>query len=286
MAPATASRMRGPGGTRFTTIEWFATIDSTNAHLVARARDGAPDGVVAVADEQLAGRGRLGRAWWSPPGGSLLVSVLLRPAVEVDRWPLLAAAAGVAAVDVLVALADVPARLKWPNDVLVRGRKVAGLLAEADVGSRGAGAVVIGMGMNLHWDARPAELASIATAVSFESARAVERAVVLDGWLRRLDRWLHAVERDPTAAHRLRFAQRTRSATIGSRVRVELPHGELVGTAVDVDAWGRLLVRCDDGTITALEAADIVHLRAATGPGRHSGDRTRSIATGSVEQNI
>src|SRR4051794_28058193 len=113
MAPQPASRTRGPAGTRFATIEWFDTIDSTNTYLVARARGGAPDGLVAVADEQRAGRGRLGRTWWSPPGGSLLVSVLLRPAVGVERWPLLTTAAGVAAADALVALGDVPARMKW-----------------------------------------------------------------------------------------------------------------------------------------------------------------------------
>jgi BirA family biotin operon repressor/biotin-[acetyl-CoA-carboxylase] ligase len=258
MAAVPASQTRGPAGTRFRTIEWFDAIDSTNTHLVARARNGAPDGLVAVADEQHAGRGRLGRTWWSPPGGSLLVSVLLRPTVAIDRWPLLASAAGVAAAETLVALGDVPAQLKWPNDVLVRGRKIAGLLAEAEPA---AGAVVVGMGMNLRWTERPPELESIATAVSLESARAVDRVAVLDGWLRRLDSWLHAVEHDPTAPARLRFAHRQRSATTGARVRVELPQGELVGTALDVDEHGHLMVQRDDGAISTVEAGDVVHVR-------------------------
>src|SRR5690242_13566930 len=124
--------VRGVPGTRFACVEWFADIDSTNAYALERARAGAPEGLVVVADHQRAGRGRLGRTWHAPVGGSLLASVLLRPTIAVERWPLTATAAAVAAADAVVAVCDLPARVKWPNDVLVGGRKLAGVLAEAD----------------------------------------------------------------------------------------------------------------------------------------------------------
>src|SRR5262245_5319408 len=138
-------------GTRFRDVHWFEIVDSTNRYLLQRAAQGVAAGEVAVADEQTAGRGRLGRSWVAPSGSALLVSVLLRPALPPERVHLVPLAAGLAALDALQALdvperhdASEPARLKWPNDVVVGDRKLAGILAEAD----GGGAVVVGMGCN------------------------------------------------------------------------------------------------------------------------------------------
>src|SRR5438105_4363779 len=167
--------LAGVPGTRFGTIEWYREVDSTNVQLLAHARDGAPDGLVMVADAQRAGRGRLGRSWTAPPGGSLLVSVLLRPVLPVELWPLLGSAAAVAAVDAVVIACDLPARVKWPNDVLVRDRKLGGILAEADPSHE---TVVVGVGLNVAWDACPPELQETATAVSLERGRVVARDVL------------------------------------------------------------------------------------------------------------
>src|SRR5262249_33920325 len=144
-------------GTRFHDVRRFAVVDSTNRYLLNEA--GLPDGVVAVADEQTAGRGRHGRTWSARPGAALLVSTRLRPAVPAERLHLVTLAAAVAATDAVRA-AGVDARVKWPNDVVVDDRKLAGILAEAD----GAGVVVVGMGCNLRTDAYPEELADAATA--------------------------------------------------------------------------------------------------------------------------
>ncbi len=225
-------------GTRFRDVIWLPSVDSTNRYLLDRAAAGAPEGVVAVADEQTAGRGRLGRAWVAPPGASLLVSVLLRPLLPAERVHLVTLAAALAAID---ALPDAGARVKWPNDVVVDDRKLAGVLAEAD----GAGAVVVGMGLNVRDDWFPADLRDIATAY------AIDRRELLVAWLRAYDARLAAVDRVVHDATR-------RSATLGRRVRVDLGSEMFEGVASALTDEGYLVV---DGRIVS--AGDVVHLRPA-----------------------
>jgi BirA family transcriptional regulator, biotin operon repressor / biotin---[acetyl-CoA-carboxylase] ligase len=225
--------------TRFGDVRWFEVVDSTNRYLLQCASEGAVEGVVAVADEQKAGRGRLGRTWVAPAGSALLVSVLLRPALPVDRMHLVTLAAGLAAIDAVSALVPVRAGLKWPNDVVVDDRKLAGILAEAD----GGGAVIVGMGCNVRPDALPAELTAVATAV------AVDRVRLLVEWLRAYDARLDALDDVVTAAT-------ARSATIGRRVRVELARETFEGIATELTDEGFLVV---DGRVVS--AGDVVHLR-------------------------
>lgn len=239
-------------GTRFGEVRWFASLDSTNRYLLDLAAAGAPDGLVAVADEQTAGRGRLGRTWVAPPGASLLVSLLLRPRVTVDRRHLVVTAAALAAVEAVAAVAGFDALVKWPNDLVVDDRKLAGILAEA-AGS----AVVVGMGLNVHWDELPADLASLATACNLCGAPGVDRGELLAAWLVGLDHRLDALESVTAEA-------RGRSATLGRRVRVELPTEVFEALAVDLDPAGHLVVRTDDGTARTVAAGDVVHLRPST----------------------
>jgi BirA family biotin operon repressor/biotin-[acetyl-CoA-carboxylase] ligase len=226
-------------GTRFDDVRWFERIDSTNHYLLQCASGGAGEGVVAVADEQTAGRGRLGRTWIAPARSALLVSVLLRPKLPLERRHLVTLAAGLAALDAVAALSAVPAGLKWPNDVVVDDRKLAGILAEAD----GTGAVIVGMGCNVRPDVLPVELAEIATAV------AVDREELLGEWLRAYDARLDALDGVVADAT-------SRSATLGRRVRVELAHETFEGTATSLTDEGFLVV---DGRIVS--AGDVVHLR-------------------------
>ena len=218
-----------------------------------------------MADHQDAGRGRLGRVWSAPPGSSLLVSVLLRPAITPDRLMLVTMAAGVALAEAVEEVAGFPVALKWPNDLVVGDRKLAGLLAEADLGP-GAGAegisrgiaIVVGAGCNVQWERFPAELEATATACNLEAGRPVDRDDLLDAYLARLGRHYGAL--DAVAP-----AYRARLATVGRRVRVELAGGAaLVGTAVAVDDAGRLVVEADDGTRHDLAAGDVRHLRPGT----------------------
>lgn len=225
--------------TRFDDVRWFERTDSTNRYLLECAAAGAPEGVVAVADEQTAGRGRLGRTWVAPAKSALLVSALLRPDLPAERTHLITLAAGLAAIDAVDSLSPVRAGLKWPNDVVVDDRKLAGILAEAD----GAGAVVVGMGCNVQSGALPAELHELATAVE------IDRVQLLVAWLRAYDARLAALDRVVGDAV-------TRSATLGRRVRVALARETFEGTATDLTAEGFLVV---DGRVVS--AGDVVHLR-------------------------
>jgi BirA family biotin operon repressor/biotin-[acetyl-CoA-carboxylase] ligase len=228
---------------------------STNADLLAWVDAGrAADRWVLRAGHQSAGRGRLDRRWEAPPGANLLASVLF---VEPPSIPArLTQAVSRAALDAIetIAARDLTDRLalKWPNDLLLDGRKLAGVLAQR---SSRSGAVVVGLGLNVGW--APAGAASLAGDLGL----AVEPAVLLDQVVRDLDRAL----RSEVTVEELAARSRERMSTLGSRVRVELPGGGvLVGTAIDLDADGRLLVDRDDGggrDIVVVDVGDIVHLR-------------------------
>jgi BirA family biotin operon repressor/biotin-[acetyl-CoA-carboxylase] ligase len=219
---------------------------------------------VLVAEHQTAGRGRLGRAWEAPPRAGLTLSVLLRPGpgVPPDRWGWVPLLAGVAVSRALARTAQIDVRLKWPNDVQVDGRKLAGILAE-----RAGDALVVGMGVNVSLTAE--ELPGpAATSLAAEGARTLDRDTLLRALLRELGRTYRGWRLgggDPAAG--LRDAYVERCATLGRPVRVSLPGGgELLGEAVDVDAEGRLVVATPGagGTGAGLQAVasgDVVHVR-------------------------
>lgn len=165
-------------------------------------------------------------------------------------------AAGLALADAVRAVAGVEARLKWPNDLMVGDRKLAGLLAEAEVSSNGdVRAIVIGVGCNIDWPEVPAELAEIATACNLEARRPVARDAVLDAFLDGLGARL-----DDLSAVRLEY--RARLSTLGRRVRVDLGERVVEGVASDLDATGALVVTPDRGASVTVAAGDVVHLRS------------------------
>ena len=173
---AARDRLRG-----FDRIEYFAEVQSTNDLALARAAAGAPGGTVVIADAQLAGRGRLGRVWHSPPDTSLYLSAVLRAESWEGTLSLVTMAAGVAVVKGLRAATGLVAELKWPNDVVVGRpwRKIAGILSESVSGSSQIDAVVVGIGINLRAGAFPPELGDRASAVEIELGRPVDRAACL-----------------------------------------------------------------------------------------------------------
>jgi BirA family transcriptional regulator, biotin operon repressor / biotin---[acetyl-CoA-carboxylase] ligase len=232
-------------------VVWFSTLDSTNRYALDAAREGAPGGLVVVADEQTAGRGRLGRTWEARPGSSLLVSVLLRDAGDPARTPgHVVMAAGVALAAAVEDVAGIGAGLKWPNDLVVDDRKLAGLLAEAE-----GDALVVGAGCNVNWESFPEELRATATACNLEAGHLVDRDALLDAFL---DRFAAALG----AGDRVVDDYRARLATIGRSVRVEhVRDADLVGTAVGITDDGALVVRDDTGADHTVVAADVHHLR-------------------------
>jgi BirA family biotin operon repressor/biotin-[acetyl-CoA-carboxylase] ligase len=265
---------------RFTDVRWVASTGSTNADALALARDGAPEGVVVVADHQTAGRGRYDRAWVAPSGGSLLVSVLLRPPSPVASTATMATA--VAMAEAVEEVTGVSPGLKWPNDLVVAGegggeRKLAGVLAEADwpasattsAGWRQPSAheravIVVGVGLNVSWpkdDDAIRDVADTAVALNWVTPAAVDRVDLLVAFLRRLDhRYGQLLSDGPRAAM---DEWRRRSATLGRRVRIDLAAGDVEGTATDVTAEGHLVVEAPRGQRRTFAVGDVVHLRDA-----------------------
>jgi BirA family transcriptional regulator, biotin operon repressor / biotin---[acetyl-CoA-carboxylase] ligase len=273
-------------GARFTDVRHFERIDSTNRYLLDEARAGAPGGVVAVADYQTDGRGRRGRRWTAPPGSNLLASVLLRPPLPPPLRPLALAAVALAARDAALDVTGVTLGIKWPNDLVdSEGRKVAGVLAEADTDGAADGnetgeegsAVVVGIGINCNWpagddpigdgsDAESADAdvpddAGLARATSLFrlSGRPVDRTALLAAFLEHLGPRVDELE-EPSGRARLRADLRIATTTLGSLVRVELADRTIEGSATELTDEGHLVVVTTQGAETVV-TGDVVHLR-------------------------
>jgi BirA family transcriptional regulator, biotin operon repressor / biotin---[acetyl-CoA-carboxylase] ligase len=245
-------------------VEVVEEAGSTNALVTEQARSGGPEGLVVVAEHQTEGRGRLDRTWETPAGSALTFSVLLRPTAPTQTWPWLPLLAGYAVDKALKAL-GFDASVKWPNDVLLDGKKVAGILVERIETPAGAAAVV-GVGLNVGMTA--AEL-PVPEATSLAVARpdaVPDRTELLVDVLASLwESYAAWQEGGDLAGMRLADSYVAACSTIGHEVRVELPSGEtLAGTATGIDPSGRLLVEhAVDGGVgrTAVSAGDVVHVR-------------------------
>ncbi len=237
---------------------WFEEIDSTNTYLRARAREGTPEGLVAVADHQTAGRGRLQRRWESPPGANLLTSFLLRPACDVDHLHLCSTAVALAAADAGREAAGVEAAFKWPNDLLVGESKLAGVLAEVEFEGGPPPAVVVGVGINVAWPGPPEAGGTCLDDVQ-RHARPVDRKALLGHLLDALAPRRELLD-DPAGRRVLADEVRRRCTTLGQRVRVSLPTEEITGLASRIDDAGHLVVETESGLRT-VAAGDVVHLR-------------------------
>ena len=241
-------------GTVFSRVVVLDETESTNTDAAGYARGGASAGLVVATGHQRAGRGRFDRSWEAPPDTALALSVLLEPARPLTDWGWRSLVAGLAVVDAVSDVAGLPARLKWPNDVMVGERKLCGILSER-VAIGDGGLAVVGMGVNLLLRAEQLPV-STATSMLVEGATP-EPTVVAGAILRSFDSWYREWER----AGSLVGAYSERSATIGRRVAVHVGQGgPVMGTAVGVDAGGSLLVETPTG-VRSFVAGDVVHLR-------------------------
>jgi BirA family transcriptional regulator, biotin operon repressor / biotin---[acetyl-CoA-carboxylase] ligase len=235
-------------------VEVVEDADSTNSLVANRARDGAPAGLVIVAENQTAGRGRLDRTWEVPPRAALTFSMLVRPKAPPEMWPWLPLLTGYA---VHAALVDrVPGLgLKWPNDVLVEDRKLAGILVERVETATGP-AAVLGVGINVSQEQSELPVPE-ATSLWLEVEGSPDRTEVLDTVIGSIDALLPLLA-DPES---LRRAYSGECVTLGKQVRASLPGGQDVeGTAVDIDEGGRLVVSTAGGPVP-VGAGDVIHVR-------------------------
>ncbi|MFH1137610.1 MAG: biotin--[acetyl-CoA-carboxylase] ligase [Pseudomonadota bacterium] len=250
-APNTAFLGRGAN-------EHHQTIDSTNLRAKELARSGAPEGTLVTAEAQTSGRGRLGRAWHSPPGRNLYFSLVLRPNISPERLPILTLAAGLGVAEALRDITGLGLEIKWPNDILINKMKVVGILSEMEMLGAGVSFVVLGIGINVNLEQGdlPEELAPLAASLLIASGRPWDRVEILAGVLSGVEHnYLEIIQGRPQG---VLARYRRACATIGSKVRLADGVQILEGLAVDIDENGALVVELSgDGSLLTVSAGEV-----------------------------
>ncbi len=233
------------------TMRYIPSVGSTNDIAVKWLREGAPDGAVVIADEQTAGRGRLGRTWHTPPGMALALSVVLRPSpAQVGGLTM----AGVLAIEQVLTTLNLPnLRVKWANDVLCDGLKISGVLPEAIWDGDTLVGGVLGMGVNIRNDFAGTVLDGLATSVEAQIKRPVDRVSLLAVLLFHLDSWLGRLGTEMLAvAYKQKLAY-----MIGQPIMLTAGQDDVSGIVLDVEADGALVLQTDDSTLRRVYAGDV-----------------------------
>lgn len=236
-------------------VVWETEIDSTQRLARELARAGATEGTTVVAEAQTGGRGRLGRTWHSPPGVNLYASIILRPPLPPPAVPQIALVAGLAVAEAIVAATGLAPRLKWPNDVLVDGRKVAGILTEMEAEMDRVHHVIAGIGVNVNVDGFPPDLAAKATSLRLATGRRVDRAAFAAGLLAAFEARYGRFLGDGFAA--MRGEWEACSSLTGKEVRVAASDGEVVGRVLGLDDDGALRLEGPPGHVRRIVAGEV-----------------------------
>ncbi len=240
-------------------VHYFRT-DSTNAVALKLAAEGAEHGTVVVAEEQTAGRGRLGRAWFSEKASGIYTSIILRPPLAPAAAPVLTLMAGLAAQKAVSSVTGLAVDIRWPNDLLVNGKKVCGILTEMSAEVDRLHAVVLGIGINVNHSLMPADLENIATSLRMEAHRGISRIQILVALLREIERHYQLLLKSGNKAITERWEAASTFAH-GKRVRVVTAAGEALATTTGVDASGALKIQYDDGRPEFLMAGEVVEVK-------------------------
>jgi BirA family biotin operon repressor/biotin-[acetyl-CoA-carboxylase] ligase len=242
-------------------VHYYRTLGSTNDRALELAAAGEPEGAIVLAEEQTRGRGRRARSWRSPPHLGIYASIVLRPGIAAPRAPLLTLLAAVGVTRALQDQAGVPARIKWPNDVIAGGRKIAGVLAEARGSEPVVREVVVGFGVNADQleEDFPPDVRALATSVRIETGRVADRPALLAAILEECERRYTRLVRGEIDDLRAEWAGLA-SGPQGGRVVVDGPGGRREGILLGVDVEGGLLLRGADGTDARVPFGEIVHV--------------------------
>jgi len=234
-------------------VSYHQSVTSTMEVAKREAEAGAPEGTLVIAEEQTAGRGRMGRSWVSPPGVNLYVTVVLRPTLEQLRY--LAVIAPLAVCQAVEETTGLLPRIKWPNDVAIGDKKVCGILVQSELAGDEVQFALAGIGINVNLDASAhEEIAQIATSLRAELGREVSREEVLAATLNHFETLYQALRRGEVVS----MAWKHRLDTLGKHVRVESAGGAVEqGVAVDADSDGSLILRRDDGSHVRIEAGEV-----------------------------
>jgi BirA family transcriptional regulator, biotin operon repressor / biotin---[acetyl-CoA-carboxylase] ligase len=240
-------------------VHYFRT-DSTNSDALALAAKGAPHGTVVLAEEQTAGRGRLGRTWYSEKSKGIYCSIILRPPLAPAAAPSLSLMAGLAAQVAVSSSTGLPADIRWPNDLLINTRKVCGILTEMSAEVDRLHAVVIGLGINVNHSEMPAELKPIATSLRIEGGKPFSRIHLLIVLLKELERHYHLLLEAGSAEIAERWAAVSTYAR-GKRVRIRTASGEYEAITAGLDPTGALRIRRESGAEELLISGEVVEVK-------------------------
>jgi BirA family biotin operon repressor/biotin-[acetyl-CoA-carboxylase] ligase len=243
------------------TIHHFHTLDSTNSKAYQLALNGAEEGEVVISESQEKGKGRLGRQWFSPPSLNLYLSVILRPKISPHQASLITLMAAVATADAIRKFSGLLPLIKWPNDILLGDRKVAGLLNEIHSEMDRIHFVILGMGVNLNGEEKtfPKEIRAKATSLKIEMGQTVSRKAFLQSLLQELEKWYRIFIKEGSAV--ILKAWRDRAHIKGRRVKVTSFGETWVGTAIDVDSDGALILETANGKRRRVVAGDVQYKR-------------------------
>ncbi len=238
------------------TVQYFSTIDSTNQYAKRIAEDGAADGTLVIADEQTAGKGRSGRHWVTPSKEAIAFTLILRPKLSPERISMVTLVMGLAVTAAVNALYDLNAQIKWPNDAVIRGRKLCGILTEMSAEVEAVHYIVIGVGINANLTQFPEELRDTAISLKTELGKDVNRAELIAQTLLEFERLYTLFEKNGDLSG-LREEYNHLSVNSDRPVRVLDPRGEYSGTARGINDRGELLVELEDGNVKNVSSGEV-----------------------------
>jgi BirA family biotin operon repressor/biotin-[acetyl-CoA-carboxylase] ligase len=243
------------------TVHYFRALDSTNSKAYELANQGAEEGEVVIAESQKKGKGRLGRNWFSPPFSNLYLSVILRPKIPPPQAPLITLMAAVATAEAIEKTSGLQPLIKWPNDILLNGRKMAGLLNEIKSETDRIHFVILGIGVNLNIDEKmfPKEIRSVATSMKREMGQGVSRKIFLASLLQELEKWYTVFLRQGEGV--ILKSWRERAKIKGRQVKMTSFGETITGRAIDVDSDGALIIETKRGERKRVVAGDIEYSR-------------------------
>lgn len=247
------SRMDGEFGS---SLEYCVEVDSTNNRAKRLAEEGTPEGTLVVAESQTAGKGRRGRMWVSPKGTGIWMSLVLRPNIAPSGASILTLVAALAVAAGIEEVTGLKAEIKWPNDIVIRGKKVCGILTEMSAELEDIHYVVIGMGINANMEAMPEEIREKATSLFMESGVKVNRGQVIASVMRAMEEYYRTFQKTGDLSLLMREYEE-KLANKGNEVTVFAPSGEYRGVSLGIDKTGELLVQLDDGTISRVVSGEV-----------------------------
>ncbi|MEW9669797.1 biotin--[acetyl-CoA-carboxylase] ligase [Ammoniphilus sp. 3BR4] len=236
-------------------VHYFPSVDSTQHKAHSLAKEGAPEGTLVIADHQEGGKGRLGRVWHSPPGSGVSMSILLRPKLELHRCPQLTLLTAVAIVEAIREETELPVQIKWPNDILLNGKKICGILTELNAESDCINYLIIGVGINVNTPSFPEELSGIATSLMLEKKEPIRRVKLIQNLLQKLEELYELYLEEGFAPIKSRWE--SHAISIGKNLIIRQMSGTMTGFALGIDDQGVLLVQKDDGSVEKVYSADI-----------------------------